>query len=422
MAVLNNVNYIAAKTYSGIGWKLNRPACIFWLCLIGILFLPPLLKQAILGGNGSFFNPFFVAAFILCLAPRKLRGVTIAELVMLFCVVFLCVVAVYSNLSAGYSVYSCFKAFLTLNFPLVLLIVWRSLIFKESWMLQALKIFNWVVLFLFVWAIVNAMLSGALVDSLARFAQGLVDIKNLDRLWSPYGHPLYNAALFLAFFCLNTVAAKRGHRLMPVWVVLLVPALGLLLCASKSAFLIFLVLILLWYATDVRWALLVISFGVILFAFGGFDLIASRFSQGISSGRFETWDLLGRMDILRPFGFMSGYGISSTFNLYDEQLAWASSAFEFPVLGYSLSYGIAYTIVLYAIMFLYPIVIMVKSKEWIILATFIAVGLHMNSYNGLFLVSDYFAIFVFFTVVLMQLTKTKQSARNRETANGGANK
>ena len=419
MTVLLNAELDSKRSDGGRVKRWNRSSCIFWLCLAGALLVPPLLKQAMLGGNGSFFNPFFIVAFIFCLAPRRLRDVTVAELAMLLSVLFLCAVAAYSNFSAGYGVYSCLKAFIALNLPLVLLVVWRSLVFDESCMLRALKIFNCVVLFLFVWAVANVALGGALVDGLARFAQGLVDLKNLDRLWSPYGHPLYNAAIFLAFFCLNTIAARRGHPLMPIWAILLVSSLGLLLCASKSAFLIFLVLVLLWYATDFRWALVVIAFGVVLFAFGGFDLMASRFSQGISSGRFETWDLLSDMNILRPFGVISGYGISSPFNLYEDQLAWASSAFEFPVLGYSLSYGVCYTVLLYAILFVYPIVVIARSRDWVVLVAFVALGLHMNSYNGLFLVSDYFAVFVFLAVVLMQLAGMKKSDCDTKSVNGG---
>lgn len=419
MTVLLNAEHSSKRLGDGRGQKWNRSACIFWLCLAGTLFVPPLLKQAVLSGNGSFFNPFFILAFILCLAPTRLHDVTVVEFALFLCVLLLCVVAAYSNYSAGYGMYSCFKAFVTLNLPLVLLVVWRSLVFDEGWMLQALRIFNCVVLFLFVWAIANIALDGALVDGLASFAQGLVDLKNLNRLWSPYGHPLYNAAFFLAFFCLNTIAVKRGHPLLPIYAILLVSSLGLLLCASKSAFLIYLLLVLIWYTGDSRWALLVIAFGTILFVFGGFDLIASRFSQGISSGRFETWDLMSDMNILRPFGVMSGYGISSPFNLYVDQLAWASSAFEFPALGYSLSYGVAYTIVLYAILFIYPIVVIAKSGDRALLAAFVAVGLHMNSYNGLFLVSDYFAVFVFFTVVLMQLARARIAGCGKESANGG---
>lgn len=396
----------------------SRSAFVFWLCVAGTLFLPPLLKQALLGGNGSFLNPFYIVAFILCLKPRKLSETRVAEVSLLLGVGLLSVMALISNLDAGYSAYSCFKAFLTLNLPLVMLASWRSLGFCRDWMALALKIFDCIVIFLFTWAVVNVFTGGAVVGALANFAQGLVDYKNLGRLWTPYGHPLYNAAIFLVFFCFNTIASKKGDGVLPDWTVLIVSVVGLLLCASKSAFAIFLVLVLLWYVTNIKSGILVIFVGVALFAFGGFDLIVERFSQGLSSGRFETWELMSNMNILRPFGVWSGYGISSVFSMYESQLAWSSSAFEFPILGYSLSYGIAYTVILYLIIFLYPIVVLARAKEWSALVAFVAVGAHMNFYNGLYLVADYFAAFVFFTVVLLQLTRIGELGEPRADRRG----
>lgn len=378
---------------------LSRSRIVFILCAVGLLCFPTLIRQGFLGTSRAAYNPFFILAFVLCISVPNFKEIKISSLVGVAIFIFLSLSAWESNSLAGYSRAECFKAFLTLNLPLLMLLFWRMLDFENDWVLHFVQIFNVVMIAIAAFAVINLLAGGALVRSLVYFSDRSVDT-NLNRLWTPYGHPLYNAALFLVFFCVNTFYKKQGKELLPPWLVLVISAIGILTCASKSAFGLFILLAFIWYITDIRMLLFALALSIILYVSGAFDFVLSRFSD-FSSGRFDAWDYLVNRGILQPFGTWRGYGISAAFELYTDRVSWASAAFEFPVLGYSLAYGTVYTGVLYLFIFVYPLVVLLRYRSFDYALAFIAVAIHMNMYNGLYLVADYFAAFIIFTVFLL---------------------
>lgn len=373
-------------------------ALVFFV--VGVLGLPILIRQELFGSL-VFFNPFLLIAILLCMPLTQLLRLRVHELLLLLLAIAMAGLAFTSNLKAGYGLTTCLRAFLTLSLPLFVLAFWRFVHIRDTLVVKCLKVFNVLMIGLSLWGAVNLVTSGSLSMLLYGFASNYMDYRNLDRLYTPYGHPLYNAFLFLCFFSLNSIRIKKGKGLLPRAVVILVTAVGVLATVSKSAFLIFALLLIVWYISDIKAALLIVLLTLAFVFFGGFDLVLSRFSESLTSGRLETWDLLQQMGYLPAFSLLSGQGITEAFDMEASSISWASSAFEFPVLGYLLSYGIIYTIGFYVLVLLLPGYVLCKKRKWDHLIAFLALSLHMNTYNGMYLIGDYLGVFVLLAVFLV---------------------
>lgn len=400
----NENNYVGHASDSVDGKRERRNAnVIFVFCALGALAIPSMLRAAFLPTTLSGINPFFIVACLGSLFYRRNRPLLCSDAVFLGLVILMSLIAVFSNLCAGLSQIYVVKAFLELNLPLILLYNARDFKVSRRCLLTMLKVFNGVMFAIVILAILNLMLSNALTNWILEVSR--VSDSNVDRLWSFYGHPLYTTAMLLSFFSLNTVADRRGYRLIPVWLLIGTTTLGVLLCASKSGLIVLVALLFFWYTRKPSHVIVVLSLAALALVFGGYDLVVSRFSLGLTTGRVETWNLLVESNAMKDFQFFYGYGINSMFTMYDNVISWASSAFEFPLLGYALSYGIIYTVILYCLIFLLPTLVFIKRKQWDLLVAFLGVFAFLNGFNAISSVADYFASLIFYETILLVLTQ-----------------
>ena len=214
------------------------------------------------------------------------------------------------------------------------------------------------------------------------------------RFYSFIGHPLSNSKYFLIFFSLNNIYSKFYGSKINKYLVTFVSILGITLSGSKSAMVIGLFLII--FCSELKkykWVYYLISavISVSIYYSPLFqDNLMQRYIDGyksgdISTGRNELLLKWVKSDIKKPRLIIGGGGgysreISKSFDY--------GINFEYPLIMLAYDYSILGVIIIYAVIFINPIISFIKSKNFFILANFIAISIFVNGNNGIANFSD----------------------------------
>lgn len=226
------------------------------------------------------------------------------------------------------------------------------------------------------------------------------------RIYSFWGHPLYNAQIFLSLIGLNYIYGetflhkhKRDLIIVPICVV------GVALTASKSAIAICMLLLILLYTKNKTYMSIFIVMTLVLFHVGLFDLVISRFGGSLSTGRDEIWQSLqsARKEF---FHFFWGNGSDSKYK-YENIVDSARAAFEYPFRLFALEFGILFDIIIMGVTFLKPVytIFKIKPTKMFLIIIFVAVSAHVNIYNGIGTYSDQMYAFCLFGCMVIQAAK-----------------
>lgn len=232
-----------------------------------------------------------------------------------------------------------------------------------------------------------------------------------NRLYSFLGHPLYNAQIFLSTFGLNYAyndLILHNHK-KDKWIIIIL-FIGISMTASKSAIVLYIALLCVLYIKKIKYFIFIITSVIFGYRLGMLDLVISRFSGSLSTGRNELWEKLQGYNI-DFFSFFWGRGSDSkySFAYIDE---WARAAFEYPIRLFALEFGILFTIIIMIIIFGIPIYELLKRKQknFCLLIIFVAVSIHVNMYNGIGTYMDQMYMFCLFGCAILNLNKL---ARNK---------
>lgn len=392
--------------------KNNKIDKIIVIIVVALFLVPVFVREMFLS---SFYQINFLA-FIGCLislyyniSGSKIR-VSKPYLVTLWIIMF--VILIISEMHAGRTIKGFVRVFGGLLVPLILLYYKpRNL---DKTLRFIIKGFNIACFIIVIIGIVDMRLDKNIVSSYFLLADDFnyysMSIKG-NRLYSFLGHPLYNAQIFLSTFGLNYAyndLILHNHK-NDKWIIIIL-FIGIAMTASKSAIVIYLALLCILYIKNLKYIIFVFTSAIFSYRLGIFDLVISRFSGSLSTGRNELWGELQGYNI-DFFNFFVGHGSDSkySFAYIDE---WARAAFEYPVRLFALEFGILFTIIIMITLFAIPIYELLKRKQkyFCLLIIFVAVSLHVNIYNGIGTYMDQMYMFCLFGCGILSLDNL---ARNK---------
>lgn len=377
--------------------KTDKPVCNIdtiqiiacYLIFVGLIIFPIHFRYALLQDAlklyGQLNYAFLAALGILIYARGKVYAYKITDAGT----AFLWLLSLAPVLVSNYSVKTGKTVVVICNLvlPVLILLCRFTSVQFERFMKHFLIVFDCFVVLLLVIAVIekfsgNAILSFVAETLSSKEYKSYLGYMETDvwRFYSVWGHALTNAVLFNAFFILNDIYFRSMDKRYPKIVFFMVSLLGVLLCSSKTA-----IAVLFVYMIISSWQnkKLIIGCGVVVvlaLVFGGFDILLERIKgTSLTTGRFESI-LAYFQSGLCPLGFFKGYG--SEF-VYKEQLYDLRAGFEFPVLMSSLDYGILFTVLILAGLYIYVSYHMLRRKCIMTWLGFSLLYAQFNTFNGL---------------------------------------
>lgn len=253
-----------------------------------------------------------------------------------------------------------------------------------------LKILN-IVLFLVVAGGVIDLFSGYFVTEFftnfyhtEAILQMRIDEPN--RIITVLGHPLISSEIGLIGCICNYIDAvffkTAKHQIFKFIISMIVIAL----CGSKVAFILALFLLILFNIGNrkIRNIILVFTLIYIFYSLGMFDVVIDRFVRGIQSGDLTTGRNVRLLELYSvgalDFKFFSGHG--------QELSEYFIIALEYPLLRLSYRYGIFYTICLFGVIFIYPLITILKRKQMLLFWGLLCLIIDVNTFSGLAATGD----------------------------------
>ena len=286
----------------------------------------------------------------------------------------------------------------------------------ENFFRRMIVILNIVIITITILAIVDYLSDYKVMMFISRYMsprfRELINIqstRDVYRMYSFMGHPLFNTQLYLSFFITNMLYCKYYKKILPKSLVLIISILGIAMTASKSGFILFFVSIILFNGNKIKIKYYFILFTGVFIAFklNIFDNIITRFMDGsLTSGRSEIWNTVSMLDMY-PIKVFVGYGNSFTF-YYNKLIPWASAAFEYPIRMFSLELGVINAVLIYLCIFIYPMWTLLKEKNIDILLGYIIIFIDINTYNGLSTIGDNMLVFSIFTFTMLNLSRNNK--------------
>lgn len=366
-------------------------------------------------------TPYYVRGIFL---PEKIKSLNILaylSIIMLFIynfkkykkkmlmiIAIISLIFIYSQSSANKEILATIKTYLGIIVPLFLIGINLN---KETFTItftRFIKIYNLFIMILVFIGIIDHFMGNV-------FAKGFSYIFNdsgyllwamdptRNRYLSYMGHPLYNTELFLIFFVLNNLYNKYFEKIIPYFVISLISIVGIGLTGSKTGLVLIVIGIILLSIKNKKAFITQIPIMILGAGFGVFSTTITRLStETLTTGRSKYWVKVMQYNMF-PIKFFSGYGSGFTFD-YNKIMAGASAAFEYPIRLFSLEYGILFTIMLYIVLFIYPIIILIRRKHFGILIGFMVVFIDVNTFNGIGLAQDHMFTFCLFELIIINLS------------------
>jgi len=229
------------------------------------------------------------------------------------------------------------------------------------------------------------------------------------RYYSIFGHPLRTAQLFLTFFILNSIFNKYFYVKMNPLVISVITLVGVTLSNSKTGVLLSLILIL-FFSTSKSLGTKVFYWIASLIAL--FFLLSSQLfsstvlervsktSDDLSGGRTELVQAIIDGTIERPKLIGGGPGYSQ---VVKETTSSEATSFEYPFIMFSYDLGIGITILMYIILFIYPLMKLILHRNYYLAGLFLILTLDVNSYNGLTNTGDFMIQFGFVIFLILNV-------------------
>ena len=147
--------------------------------------------------------------------------------------------------------------------------------------------------------------------------------------------------------------------------------------------------------------------GIVVFFFGGFDLLIERFqTTALTSGRMER--LIAYFDSgMYPLGIKMGYGTGTVFSV--EEMVFYKAGFEFPLLMHALDYGVLFSVICIGSIYIYVTYHILKEKQYCIWMGYSLIYLEINVYNGICLRNhDIFILTCMFSMLILNMCRIKR--------------
>lgn len=269
-----------------------------------------------------------------------------------------------------------------------------------------LKILNFVLMLVAIGGIVDLISGYAVTKFFTDFyhTEAILQMRTDEpnRIISVLGHPLVASEIGLIGCICNYIDMvflnTTKHQILGFTVSIVVIAL----CGSKIAFILalFLMLILNIENKKIRNILLLIIVFYTMYSVGLFDVVIERFANGIKAGDLSTGRNVRLLELYSAgsldFNFFTGHGeeLSEHFII----------ALEYPVLRLAYRYGIFYTICLFGVIFIYPLITILRRKQIFLFWALLCLIIDVNTFSGLTATGDGMLLFNIMLFLFMNIS------------------
>lgn len=247
---------------------------------------------------------------------------------------------------------------------------------------------------IFVRISVCLIVLGAVLDiltgySVTNFFAGMFDAESIaqmrmeeeGRIISYMGHPLLSAEISLIYLVSEIIDSRYFNTAKNLLLPSILSVVAAALCGSKTVILLLLFLI---FAANInnkriRNIVFIAIVFCILYFLGVFDVIIGRFITSMKTGDFTTGRNVRFMQLYSSgrlsFNWFSGHSgsMSERFQV----------ALEYPPLRFAYVYGIFYSLILCFALFVYPVLVIFKRRQYMLLLCMLALIADVCTYSGL---------------------------------------
>ena len=281
-------------------------------------------------------------------------------------------------------------------FPGMLIAVLNESTVKIDAVDKWLYCFNTVYIIVFSFGILDYFLGGRINVFIAQnmssdsWSQMILSENRVNgfRMCTILGAPLMNAFYVLVFVVINRLFALYYKELLNKWFVYIFAFIVIALTGSRTAIILLMVCALVFELKAklgvFRIAIIILLFILLINTRLFQDTIVRRLQLGFidpNSGRYQLLlnVINGQYSKIHMF-------IGGGYN-YSRQLTATSNTvtrnFEFPFLMFAYDYGIISTILYYLVFLVYPVIIVVKRKCYMLLFSYMILFLCLQTFNGL---------------------------------------
>lgn len=234
----------------------------------------------------------------------------------------------------------------------------------------------------------------------------LRNMNGFYRYFSMWGHPLRLGGMILIIFALNILYTRYYGKLININFIAIVSLIGACLANSKTSIVGVIGLVILMSFRSKRGRLIKIIISMILIIV----LFNTSFFQETILNRFLNTDLTtGRSEIVNymftgyiPTPNFIGEGVGYSYYITD-MTGLGALSFEYPPIMFSYDYGIICTILIYIVIFIYPVFMIIKRKQWLALCCYGIVFLQYNTHAAIVVKEDAMIQLVFFIYLVLNM-------------------
>ena len=359
---------------------------VFCTMFIGLIILPIHIRQLFFGellGELSNINFLMCGVFLLFLATKQNYSKMEIVLVVLWLIVLVSLLA--SNREIA--VKRTFSAICNCWLPVYIVFYKFEKNNVQKLVGRFLLAFNIFITGLLLLALVEKFTGGAVLHIFVSFfASHGLECRDLliydsysSRFFSIWGHTLTNAILFNMFFIMNDLYYRCIRKKYPKWIFFVISLTGVLLCAGKTALVVLALYLVVTNWKDKKWFIVYGAVAAVMYVMGAFDLIIQRFSEGtLTTGRVTALKEYFASG-LYPFRFFWGYGTGTA---YLGDMSRFKAGFEFPLMMFSLDYGMFFAIVMVCIIYIYASYYLLKRKQTVGWLGYSLLYAQISTYNG----------------------------------------
>ncbi|EYE89504.1 hypothetical protein Q428_02540 [Fervidicella metallireducens AeB] len=385
--VINNVVRMSVASKIAGYTKYSALINLLFLCSFGLLFINRLVKRKI-----NFIRLFFI---------------------ILFSIYFIYNII---NSSNG-EISSVIQVITSYIIPVFLL----SFIYDKdeynTFVPYIIRAFNYYTVFILIYGLIDYGLKYSLQNifinytyyDMARLIQ-IEQIMGIYRLYSIFGGPLYNAYVFILYFILNNIFRESQEKVThKSYTSILILIIGIVISGSKTGLIIAAALLIFIYKPKnyrFSYYIILLLIGVAVYKSSLFqDNLMQRFMyKSFGSGRNELLkELLTGNYELPKFILGKGLYYSKTVAKYIGVMGMTN--FEYPIIMLSYDYGIITTLLIYLIIFITPLIKILRTGDYKTAVLFLMLHVFINGFNALADINDLFAQLIFIQIIILKAVK-----------------
>ncbi len=388
------------KKYSDINY--------YYIILISIMMFGYTIRSSIFDGIIGYINiiSYLCMAIILFKHYKNIDK-------SIFIVIFIMLYIISIDIATNSKIDSIARSLIAFVLPLAFLCIDHNRIIKnkEEFIIKFLKIFNALVIILFIYMLIDGLSGCYLTKIMSNVFDNLKDYvpKNTGflkyRSKSFLGHQLYTKHFILMFYLLNMIYfVITSKSVMNIGLIHIISVLSILMSGSKTALVVLFILVLFFNIRGPskyrKMGILIIAV-IIMYFMGLFDYIINRFmTTSLTTGRSVGWRIVS--EGLPNVKIFSGQG-ENLFKMIENKFTdtQITAAFEYPIRILSFRYGILVTSLIMYLSYFKSLFKFLKDRCIIIVICFLLVIGETNTFNQLVFNPDFMILIVLWNIVFM---------------------